>query len=167
MRTEDLQTIGISVGQTLKDFYYTYYSNTKNTEQVIQSLNENLEKTYLARLPAEIRKEIVRYAATDEFKKFFYRLAPFELSGIEVRLTGATPEYNYIHYLLQLGANPNVLIAKEKTALDVIVQMLKLIGPGFFRKSERYIEFERLGNLIERNGGKSFSDFNKTVSKEN
>lgn len=167
MRTADLQTVGTSVGQTLKDFFYTYYSRTKNTEGVIQALNQNLETTYLATLPIEIRKEIVKYAATEEFKKFFYRLSPFVIpSGIEIRLSGAAPDHDYIHYLLQLGANPNILITNEKTALDIIIGMLKLIGTGFFnQKSELFIEFERIGDLIKRNGGKSFSDLNKIVSK--
>ena len=164
MQSLDFETVAQmvkgSVGEMLRDFYDTYYSKTKTTAEVAKAVTENLEKTYLGTLPFEIRREIVNHAAADEFIQLFYRLDPIRASFVQIypSFIITPPDFDYVHYLLQLGVNPNVMITENKTALNILDAFLKHRSQYERERSDFLKKFVALQELIKEYGGKNFSE---------
>ena len=75
------------------------------------------------------------------------------------------PHYEYVNFLLKLGANPNISISANQTALDVVeenIQELK-VNLAIFQTKNDKIQldlFNDLLELIKSHGGKKFSELN-------
>ena len=152
---EDIATLGQSVSQmisqNLKTFYDTYYSSTRTTQELMKAIDQDLQNTHFKTFPLEIRQELIKYVATDEFKRIFYQLVPTETTPIRIRLRTASPEYAYINFLLKLGVNPNILITKNQTALDVVHDLLLSTS-----LQALFVQYNSIKKLLESFGGKRF-----------
>lgn len=156
---EDIATLGQAmtknIGQALKKIYETYYSSTKTTQEIVKAVTHDLEKTYLGTLPLDVRKELIKFAATDEFKKLFFRIESIYL-GMTIRLRTTPPDYDYVNFLLELGADPSITISKSRTALDIIDGYLRDLANLHLDKLLN--EYKALHSLIKSKDGKKYSE---------
>lgn len=151
-----------AVATTIQNFYNSgksFIIPIQSAKEVENALLHYQETTFVGRLPTELRKELIKYAATQEFKKIFETMLPTILA-----LNSDAPDHQYIQYLLKIGANPNVLVAADTTAIDIINAInaafhatnLSLITPT---QVERKVAYTYIGELIKKHGGKAFSEF--------